>query len=259
MMELGERAVLATDVLPRRTRAPAPVPGARDRSAEVGSALGGHDSFIALVGHELRNALGPMQLLAEQFAALAASPSTRPLIALHAAALTDHLRRFVATIDGVAEIADLRRDRLDLARVSVDLAEIARQVCGELAGQAAAAGAELVLDAGVPVTGSWDRVRLGRILTNLVCNAIRHAGGRIEIIVSGRDREAEVVVRDHGPGLDPAVARCLDAEPGAGRRTGGIGFGLWLVKTLSEAMQGHVKVTNCSDGGARFCVVVPRG
>ncbi|TMQ20042.1 MAG: ATP-binding protein, partial [Deltaproteobacteria bacterium] len=105
----------------------------------------------------------------------------------------------------------------------------------------------------------WDRARLGRLVGHVVSNAIRHAGGRIEISVLARDREAELVVRDRGPGLDPAkLSRWFDrAEPL--RRPDSFGIGLWIIKTLSEAMRGSVTAANCCDGGARFCIVLPRG
>jgi signal transduction histidine kinase len=117
----------------------------------------------------------------------------------------------------------------------------------------------LVVEAGAPVVGSWDRARLVRLVSSLVSNAIRHAGGRIELRVIDRGDDAEIIVRDHGRGIDPAkLPRLFEAEPGRPRTPGGFGIGLWIVKTLTSAMRGSVAVNNCPDGGAQFRVILPR-
>jgi len=229
---------------------------------ELATALAARDSFIGLVGHELRNAVAPMLLLGEQLALLAQDPSVSPVFTSRVAMLTRNLSKFVATVDRVAEVADLRRGRLQLAPVAVNLVEVVEDVCREARREAAAGGAELVVAAAGPVIGRWDRARLRQIVAALVSNAIRYGGGgQIELAVCDRNGDAELVVRDHGPGLDPATLPHLferfDHE--RNRRGGGFGIGLWLVKTLCTAMHGTVTAENDSSGGASFCVVLPRG
>lgn len=235
---------------------------ARSQIQELSSALAARDNVIAYISHELRNSLAPVQLLADHFAVMTDDLRRMPVAAARATALAHKLRCFVTTMSRVAEVADLRRNKLHLEPTDADLVDIAREVCRELAGEAAAGGAELVLDATAPVVGSWDRLRLKQIVANLASNAIRHAvGGRIELEVIARGDQAELVIRDHGPGIDPAMLPRLfeDLDPQRGRRSGGFGIGLWVVKLLIKAMGGSVAVANCPDGGARFCVVVPRG
>ncbi len=234
----------------------------RQQIEDLTAALAARDSFIALVGHELRNSVAPMLLLAEQFAVLATDPGLRPTVASRAAMLTRNLNKFVTTVDRVVEVADLRRGRFRLDLATVDMVEVVRNVCHDLEREAEAGGAELVIEADGAVTGLWDRARLAQIASNLVSNAIRYAGGgRIELAVHGRDREGELVVQDHGPGLDPAVLpRLFDPfDYQRAHRAGGFGIGLWVVKTLCNAMHGSVIAENLSGGGARFCVVLPRG
>lgn len=259
MTEVAESSTAGCDL------APVPiglsVPDARAQVAELTTALVARDDFMAFVGHELRNALAPAVLLVGQFAALAGDPRTSPVVASRAAMLTRNLRHFVATITWVTEVTDLARGKLRLEPILLDLVDTVGEVCRALDVEATACGAELVLEAGAPVIGSWDRTRLTQLVTNLVVNAIRHAGGRIELRVASRGDDAELVIRDRGPGIDPGVLARLSAPfpPEPSWRPRGDGIGLWVVATLVAAMRGSVTANNCADGGARICVVVPRG
>lgn len=237
------------------------VPDARPQVAELTNELVALDHFIGFVGHELRNALAPALLLVDQFTALASDRLVSPAVASRAAMLTRNLRHFVATINWITEVTDLARGKFRLEPTTLDMVETVGEVCRSLGVEAAARRAELVVEAGAPVVGSWDRTRLTQLVTNLVSNAICHAGGRIELRVASRGDDAELVVRDRGPGIDPSVLAQLSDpfHPERSRQRGDDGIGLWVVKTLVAAMRGSVTANNCADGGARFCVVVPRG
>lgn len=234
---------------------------AQRKIQELTTALAARDSFIALVGHELRNSVAPMVLLAEQFSTLAEDPRVSPIVVSRMALLTRNLNKFVATIDRVAEVADLRRGKLRLELSAVDLVDTVGDVCRDLRREATAGGAELSVIAPPQVIGLWDRIRLKQIISNLVSNAIRYGGGgSIDIHVSATARHAELIVRDHGPGIPPAVLpRLFDAFDHGHVGSSGFGIGLWLVKTLCTAMAGSVTAANASTGGARFCVSLPRG
>ena len=229
---------------------------------ELTLALASRDRFLSLIGHELRNTLAPMMLLSEQFGMLAEGSQPPGKVLSRVAMLTNNLNKLMATIGRIVEVADLRRGRVQLAPSKTNLVDVVREVCGELTREAAAGGSALVIEASAPVVGVWDRARVKQIATNLVVNAIRYGGGsRLEIAVRDGDAGAELVVRDHGPGIDEALLPHLFGffENPARQRPGGLGLGLWVVQTLCTAMGGAVSAENCSDGGARFCVVLPRG
>jgi two-component system sensor histidine kinase MprB len=101
--------------------------------------------------------------------------------------------------------------------------------------------------------------RLARAVGNLLDNAAKWSpsGGKVEVELAG----GELVVRDHGPGIDsedlPHVfdrfyrARAARGKPGAG-------LGLAIVRQVAEAHGGLVTAENASDGGAVFRLRVPQ-
>ncbi|HEY4241829.1 MAG TPA: HAMP domain-containing sensor histidine kinase [Kofleriaceae bacterium] len=226
--------------------------------------LAARDAFIAVVGHELRNSLAPLVLLADHFDALAASGAAYDPSALppKVAMLVKNLRKFGTTIDRVTEVAHLREGKLTLHSSPTDLVAVVQEVARSMQRQADAGCAELIVDAPAPVVGTWDRARLVQIVGNLVSNAIRYGGGgAIDITVRPRANDALLSVRDRGPGLAPAE---LDAifdrfEHRRPRTAGGFGVGLFVVKTIAAAMGGRATAENADGGGARFSLILPRG
>jgi signal transduction histidine kinase len=224
---------------------------------ELAAVVAARDDFISLIGHELRNAIAPLVMLAEQFeGAPNGIPATRVPM------LVRNLRRFVATVDRVTEVAHLHRGKLRLELADVDLVAVITGVVAELEPQATAGRIVFVFDLPATLVGRWDRARIKQIVTNLLTNAIRYTGGgTVEVSARDVDGTAELVVRDHGPGI-PAdqLAGIFDRfDHPRSRTSGGFGVGLFVVKVLTTAMRGRVGVTNASDGGACFVVTLPRG
>jgi two-component system, OmpR family, sensor kinase len=225
------------------------------------NALAARDQFISVISHELRNAVAPVFLLAEVFKDLATeTPDAR--LPARVEKLTKQLHRFATTIDRVTEVAQLRDRRLQLRITDVDMSAEVMHVASSRSAQALAGSVKFAIDAPASVTGRWDRSRLRQIVGNLLSNAIRYGGGGIvELTARSYGREAQLEVRDHGPGVPvdelPTIFDRLDMP--LRRRTGGFGVGLFVVKALCLAMNGNVKVENAHDGGARFSVVLPRG
>lgn len=234
---------------------------ALQRVEELTDALAARDGFIAAIGAELRNSLAPLVLLAEQFEALAHAATT-PTLRSRTALLTRYLRSFTTTIDRVTEVTHLREGKLQLQLARVDLAEVVQEVCGHFHRQAIAGCVELVVQAPSAVHGRWDRGRLKQIVSNLVSNAIRYGGpGAVDLAIVERGHVVELTVRDHGEGLAsadlPGIFDRFDHR--MSQQVGGFGIGLFVVKTLSQAMGGEVSAENAEGGGARFTVRLPRG
>jgi signal transduction histidine kinase len=99
---------------------------------------------------------------------------------------------------------------------------------------------------------------LGRVIRNLLDNAIRHAppGSEIRVVVRGEEG-ALVRVVDEGPGFpaefaDHAFDRFARADPSRNRSTGGAGLGLAIARGLIEAHGGRIWIEQPPGGRVAF-------
>lgn len=108
-----------------------------------------------------------------------------------------------------------------------------------------------------------DRVQIQQVVSNLVRNALEAMEGlpRRELsVASGALEEGylELIVRDNGPGLAPAI-RDSPFEPFSTTKPGGMGLGLSICKAIVEAHGGRIAHEPSFGGGAtfRFTLKVP--
>jgi signal transduction histidine kinase len=108
----------------------------------------------------------------------------------------------------------------------------------------------------------WDRIRVEQVVTNLLTNAFKFAGGKpIEITVEERGPTARLVVVDHGIGIAPEdveriFRRYEQAMPS--RAFGGMGLGLYIARQIIEAHGGTIRVDSQPGAGSTFIVDLPK-
>jgi two-component system, OmpR family, sensor histidine kinase CiaH len=164
--------------------------------------------------------------------------------------------RLGALVDDLLALARTDAGSADLDLADVDLAEIAADAMAPLEGMATARGTTLELDvAPAPMRG--DAVRLRRLVTVLVDNAIRHGHehGRVRVTV----RPGVLTVEDDGPGI-PAADRDRVFDRfwrGASAAPGGSGLGLAIGAWIAERHGGSIVAGASRLGGARFDVTLP--
>jgi len=100
------------------------------------------------------------------------------------------------------------------------------------------------------VTITGDRSRLQHVFENLFRNALEHGGADVTVRI-GQIEDHGIYVEDTGPGI-PEDAREMVFDPGYTSANGGTGFGLTIVKRISEAHGWQVAVVDGTDDGARF-------
>jgi two-component system OmpR family sensor kinase len=150
------------------------------------------------------------------------------------------------------------------ARPRGELGRAAREVCERLQPRAMERRIEVVVDAIATVWVPLDDASLGRILLNLVDNALRHSspGERVCIHVTHEHGASLLRVVDHGIGISAEhQSRIFDrfyrVDSGRSREGGGTGLGLAIVKALVESSGGTVKLRSEIGKGSEFTVSWP--
>lgn len=170
--------------------------------------------------------------------------------------------RMKAISDALLELAQGDAGR-PVAQDACDLADLADEAVALLGRLARDHEAKLVAQLeGAPVKG--DAGRLGRVILNLVVNAILHnaAGVTVTVATGVRDGRPYLAVSDDGRGIAAEnLPRIFDrfhrADASRSRHTGGAGLGLAIVKQAVEAHGGRIAVTSEVGRGTTFTVTLP--
>ncbi len=137
-----------------------------------------------------------------------------------------------------------------------------RTVLEQLGPVAESAGVALTLEADCdpprPITGNGRR--LGRVVQNLVENAIRHSpdGGKVTVGLTPTEEGLRFTVDDVGPGIRPEDRQRIFApfSQGSGATKGRVGLGLYFCRITIERWGGQLEAEN-RDPGTRFWFAIP--
>jgi signal transduction histidine kinase len=108
-----------------------------------------------------------------------------------------------------------------------------------------------------PILINGDKIQLQQVLLNLFSNAAiamensLPESKKIEIQIVSKSGFVAVSVRDHGPGIDPAISENL-FKPFITSHKKGFGIGLFISRSIIEKHNGEIHAENKSDGGAEF-------
>lgn len=217
--------------------------------------LAGLGQMSAALSHELNQPLAAAKTYADSAALLIergrideASDNVRRISRLvdRMASISKHLRHFARKPNeklSAVSIADVIDDTLEIVAARVKVAK-----------------ATLEIDLGAPelfvLAGP---VRLQQVLVNVITNAADAVEGledrRIFVTAQKAGEKVRIVVRDHGPGVPPAISeRIFDpffTTKGVGK---GLGLGLSISYNIVKDFGGALSVTNHESGGAEFVI-----
>jgi NtrC-family two-component system sensor histidine kinase KinB len=216
--------------------------------------------FIATASHELRTPLTSVQmgvhLLLEGAAGELNSKQTEVLGACR---------------EDCERLDKLMRDLLDLSKIeagenqpelaSISIRDLITDQAGELRPQVETKGLAFRIEAPIDLPKViGDRSQIGRVLTNLVVNAIRYTKqGEIKICAEQRANHVAISVSDSGSGIPqehlPHIFDKFVQVPGAA--TGGAGLGLAISGLIVEAHGGQISVQSEVGHGSTFTFTLP--
>lgn len=234
---------------------------ARDQLiAELHDAVRARDDFLAVAAHELRNPLTPI-LLSVELIRGAEQSGDKVKAGLELDRLDRLLKHFVARTNTLLEVAKVSSDKLHLKPCALNLSELMRGIVNDYAPSILRSGSELTTNIQIGVIAHLDELAVSEILENLLSNAIKYGEHKpVELTLAAAEDTAQIVVRDHGIGIDSQDKdRIFERFERVVRREGhsGFGIGLWLTRNLTESMGGSITVIGKPGAGSIFTVTLP--
>jgi signal transduction histidine kinase len=220
------------------------------------------DSVLANISHEFRTPLAAQ--LASIELLLEGLPTMQPAQTELLRSLERGTLRLTRLIDNLLESVRIEAGQLSIRRQSVDLAEVvedARALIGSLLTMRHQQ-IEVSIPQGLPLIDG-DLHRLTQVFVNLIANANKFApeGSTVRVGAEPSGSTVTAWVEDEGPGPATADSEAIFARfrRGAGEEPepGGLGLGLWIVKSIIERHSGTIALTRTEQGRTRFVMTLP--
>ncbi|HEV2855287.1 MAG TPA: PAS domain S-box protein [Thermoanaerobaculia bacterium] len=221
------------------------------------------DEFLALLAHELRNPLAPLR---NGLQVMRLASGDADIVARSRDMMDRQLSHMVRLIDDLLDVSRISRNKMELRRSRVLLADVVSSAVETARPVLEAAGHELTVSLPPePVHLDADLTRLAQVFGNLLNNSAKYTerGGHIWLTATRQGDQVSVAVRDTGIGI-PAFAlpsifdMFSQVDRSIERSTGGLGIGLALVKGLVEMHGGTVEAASPGQGkGSTFTVRLP--
>jgi signal transduction histidine kinase len=216
------------------------------------------DEFLAMITHELKTPLVPIQgyadiLLGEHLGHLNKNQKERLEVIKSSSATLLQL------ISDLLDAQKLELGQLKIMRKTGNLKDTISKTITLMTPQAISDGVELVNHVKTDVYAYYDEERISQVLTNLIKNAFKAApkNGKVEISAEDLPDEVKVSVKDNGIGLpnealDKIFRKFYQVDTSSTREKGGSGLGLSICKGIIETHDGKIWVESELDKGATF-------
>jgi two-component system phosphate regulon sensor histidine kinase PhoR len=223
--------------------------------------------FVANASHELRTPLAALSGFIEtlQGSARDDAKARQRFLAI----MQEQAKRMARLIDDLLSLSRIELNAHRRPDTPVDVVPIVRQVVDSLETLARDRGVNVNVEAENVLMVLGDHDELVRIFENLVENALKYgaSGKRVDITLGpgtsiDGEPEAQVSVRDYGPGIAPEhlprlTERFYRVDVTESRAQGGTGLGLALVKHILNRHRGRLTIESSAGAGATFIVHLP--
>jgi signal transduction histidine kinase len=219
--------------------------------------------LITAVGHDLRTPIASVRVITEALAdGVVDDPVT---VQRYLATARRDLETLSRLVDDLFVLAQLDAGGLQLECQPNSISDLISDTLESFSLRAERQGVQLRGEVLTHIPSlEFDASHLGRVLANLVDNALRYtpAGGEVLLQAAAVSGGVEVCVRDSGPGIEASDVpfvfdRFYRSEASRSRAHGGSGLGLAIVKGIVEAHGGRVAVSVAPGAGTTFSFLLP--
>lgn len=218
--------------------------------------------LIAWASHDLQTPLASMRAILEALSDGVVDDPEMVKRYLHTA--QRNVGSLSLLIDDLFQLAQVNAGGMQLNKTKASLADLVSDTLESFSEMASRQGIQLQgrVEADVdPVL--MDTQRIGRVLNNLIANAIRHtAQGGVNVWARRASFGVEIGVSDSGEGISaedlPHIFEGFyRAEKSRSRATGGAGLGLAISRGIVQAHGGQIRVESETGKGSAFIFHIP--
>ncbi|TVP89883.1 MAG: sensor histidine kinase [Pseudomonadaceae bacterium] len=226
------------------------------------SVLENSDLFVGMLGHDLRSPLQVIEFGADKLKKMEdahgkANNKMGPV-------MSSSVQRMKMMLDNLMDFTETRMGKGVKIKVShTDLADISKGLVDEF--RSAHDEYRFKHHASGDCTGNWDATRVGQICQNLIGNALQHGSeqGEIAVICEGSDDCVVLSVKNDGKPIPEADQQVIFELANRkhyqeGNPNKNMGLGLYIVRELVTAHNGHISVESAPDTGTVFRVELPK-
>jgi signal transduction histidine kinase len=219
--------------------------------------------LILDISHDLKNPMSSIQGYAELLMSgpdMSEQERNEYLEIIH-----NNSKRANKLLTELFELSQMESPDFSLKPVRADICEYLRQICGELVPQLEHAGFGYEFE--IPEESIYvmlDTDRFGRIIQNLVNNAIRYnpQGTTVVVSLTVQENQAFIDISDDGIGIPSHLAQDIfkpfvRADDSRSSKTGGSGLGLSIAKRIAEAHGGDLALLPDVKKGSTFRLTIP--
>ena len=220
--------------------------------------------LIAWVSHDLHTPLASIRAILEALAdGMVEDPDT---VQRYLRTAQKDIGALSSLIDDLFQMAQLDAGGLPLELGMNSISDLISDTLESFKELAARQGVALTGEVEPKVDPLWmDAQRIGRVLNNLIGNALRHTpeGGYIHVHAAALPQGVRVEVTDSGEGIRPedlpyVFDRFYRGEKSRNRATGGAGLGLAIARGIIEAHGGRITVESQPAQFTRFYFILPQ-
>ena len=221
--------------------------------------------FVANVSHELKTPLTTIKTYSESLLEWGLAEKSIDAVRKDVWRIHDDSLRMERLVEDLLLLSSIDSKGIRVRLELLDFAHLVRQAVERLQHQAQEKTIEMSCYtlSRIPLV-YVDRTAMERVVTNLVCNAIKYTdrGGAVKVYISYLVDDVYIKVTDTGFGIDkehmPRIFnRFYRVDMTGSRMFGGTGLGLSIAKELVELHDGKISVSSVLGKGTDFTVMIP--
>ena len=219
--------------------------------------------LIAWVSHDLQTPLASIRAILEALAdGVVSDPDT---VKYYLTITQSDIRQLSGLIDDLFQMAQIDAGGLTIEIERASLKDLLSDTLESFSPIAQQQGIEMTVAIGEGVDSViMDTGKIGRVLNNLISNAIRHtqSGGIISLEAFRVSEGVGVKIFDSGEGIakediEHIFDRFYRGEKSRNRETGGAGLGLAIARGIIQAHGGEISVESSPEQGTSFFFTLP--